>query len=70
MKFEGKVEVLVLDSRNHNLLTSTYEEFLRICDKNKEKVPDWQRHIYMCSLTEPKMTVRNLLSLLFSSCFY
>jgi hypothetical protein len=56
VKFQGKVEVIVLDSRNHNLLTSTHEEFLRIVEKNKERIPDWKRHIFMCSLTEPKMT--------------
>eukprot|EP00026_Physarum_polycephalum_P007545 Phypoly_transcript_07608.p1 GENE.Phypoly_transcript_07608~~Phypoly_transcript_07608.p1 ORF type:complete len:489 (+),score=87.92 Phypoly_transcript_07608:79-1545(+) len=56
IKFKGNVEVLVFDSRNHNLLTATHEEFMRIIDKAKEKIPDWKKNIYLCSLTEPKMT--------------
>jgi len=56
-KVEDHVEILVFDSRNHNLLTSTPEDFQRILDKHKT-VPDWKREIYLCSLQEPQLTAR------------
>jgi len=56
-KVGNHVEILVFDSRNHNLLTSPPEEFIRITNKNK-KLMEWKREIYLYSLQEPVVTAQ------------
>jgi len=57
-KVEDHLEIILFDSRNHNLIEATDEELQAIMREDGKEVEEYMKEIYMLSLKEPKLLVK------------